>query len=133
MANRDINGIVHWESGLPANRSGPVDRAVVKYENASAKGTVTAAGDGSIELKGIDDAAKLSLVVLHEGGISWSRTYKAGSIPATLEIGLTSVEGQLRDWKAAKARELRELHYARLRGRFIVEIRRADTGTAENQ
>ncbi len=39
----------------------------------------------------------------------------------------------LRDWKAAKARELRELHYARLRERFVVEIRRADTGTAENQ
>ena len=39
----------------------------------------------------------------------------------------------LRDWKAAKARELRELHYARLRERFIVEIRRADTGTAEKQ
>ncbi len=39
----------------------------------------------------------------------------------------------LRDWKAAKARELRELHYARLRERFIVEIRRADIGTAERQ
>ncbi len=39
----------------------------------------------------------------------------------------------LRDWKAAKARELRELHYARLRGRYVVEIRRADTGTAEKQ
>ena len=39
----------------------------------------------------------------------------------------------LRDWKAAKARELRELHYARLREHYVVEIRRADTGTAENQ
>ena len=39
----------------------------------------------------------------------------------------------LRDWKTAKARELRELHYARLRERYVVEIRRADTGTAENQ
>ena len=39
----------------------------------------------------------------------------------------------LRDWKAAKARELRELHYARLRERYVVEIRRADTGAAENQ
>ena len=39
----------------------------------------------------------------------------------------------LRDWKAAKARELRELYYARLRERFIVEIRRADIATAENQ
>ena len=39
----------------------------------------------------------------------------------------------LRDWKAAKGRELRELHYARLRGHYVVEIRRADTGTAENQ
>ncbi len=39
----------------------------------------------------------------------------------------------LRDWKAAKARELRDLHYARLREHYVVEIRRADTGTAENQ
>ncbi len=39
----------------------------------------------------------------------------------------------LRDWKAAKAKELRELHYARLRARFIVEIQRADIATAENQ
>ncbi len=38
----------------------------------------------------------------------------------------------LRDWKAAKARELRELHYARLREHYVVAIRRADTGTAEN-
>ncbi len=37
------------------------------------------------------------------------------------------------NWKAAKGRELRELHYARLRERFIIEIRRADTETAENQ
>ena len=36
-------------------------------------------------------------------------------------------------WKAAKVRQLRELHYARLRERYVVEIRRADTGTAESQ
>jgi hypothetical protein len=39
----------------------------------------------------------------------------------------------LRDWKAAKGRELRELHYARLRERFVVEIRRGDERTAEKQ
>ncbi len=39
----------------------------------------------------------------------------------------------LRDWKAAKARELRELHYARLREHFIVEIRRGVARTAENR
>ncbi len=39
----------------------------------------------------------------------------------------------LRDWKEAKARELRELHYARLRERYVVEIHRADTATADNQ
>ena len=42
-------------------------------------------------------------------------------------------ETVLRDWKAAKVRQLRELHYARLRERYVVEIRRADTGTAESQ
>ncbi len=39
----------------------------------------------------------------------------------------------LRDWKAAKARELRELHYARLRERYVVEIRRGVARTAENR
>ncbi len=39
----------------------------------------------------------------------------------------------LRDWKAAKARELRELHYARLREHYVVEIRRGLARTAENQ
>ena len=38
----------------------------------------------------------------------------------------------LRDWKAAKALEIRERHYARLRERYDVEIRRANTRTAEN-
>ena len=42
-------------------------------------------------------------------------------------------ETVLWDWKAAKARHLRELHYARLRERYVVEIRHADTGTAESQ
>ena len=39
----------------------------------------------------------------------------------------------LRDWKAAKVREIRELHYNRLRARFVVEIRRAVARTAENR
>ncbi len=39
----------------------------------------------------------------------------------------------LRDWKAAKAREIRELHYNRLRERFAVEIRRGDARMAENR
>ncbi len=39
----------------------------------------------------------------------------------------------LRDWKAAKARELRELHYARLREYYVVEIRRGVARTAENR
>ena len=39
----------------------------------------------------------------------------------------------LRDWKSAKAREVRELHYGRLRERYVVEIRGADVRTAENR
>lgn len=39
----------------------------------------------------------------------------------------------LRDWKAAKALEIRELHYAQLRERYVVEIRGADGPTMENQ
>jgi hypothetical protein len=32
----------------------------------------------------------------------------------------------VRDWKAVKAEEIRELHYAKLREHYVVEIRRAD-------
>ena len=42
-------------------------------------------------------------------------------------------EAVLRGWKAAKALEIRELHYNRLRARFVVEIRRAVARTAENR
>jgi hypothetical protein len=38
-----------------------------------------------------------------------------------------------RDWKAAKALEIRELHFNRLRERFVVEVRGADARTAENR
>ena len=53
----------------------------------------------------------------------------AGSTPPLEEIR----DAVLSDWKAAKARQLRELHYARLRERYVIEIRRADTGKAENR
>ncbi|MFT5412691.1 MAG: hypothetical protein ACI9NC_005441 [Verrucomicrobiales bacterium] len=39
----------------------------------------------------------------------------------------------LREWKAAKAEEIRELQYARLRERFVVEIRDADGRLVENR
>ena len=39
----------------------------------------------------------------------------------------------LRDWKAAKALEIRELHFNRLRKRFAVEIGGTDVRTAENR
>ncbi len=39
----------------------------------------------------------------------------------------------LRDWKAGKARELRELYYARLRERFVIEIRGADGRLVEKR
>jgi hypothetical protein len=37
----------------------------------------------------------------------------------------------LRDWKAAKAREIRELYYSKLRDRYVVEIDRAEISPAE--
>jgi len=42
-------------------------------------------------------------------------------------------ETLLLDWKATKAREIRELHYATLRERYAVEIRPPDTGPAESR
>ena len=42
-------------------------------------------------------------------------------------------EAVLRDWRAAKAREIREQDYAERRKHFVVEIRRRDERTAENR
>ncbi len=42
-------------------------------------------------------------------------------------------ETVLRDWKAAKARQLREMYYAQLRERYVVEIDHANTGAAESR
>ncbi len=55
------------------------------------------------------------------------------SLPARMPPLEEIRDNVLRNWKAAERRALRELHYARLRERFIVEIRRADTGTPEKQ
>ena len=39
----------------------------------------------------------------------------------------------MRDWKEAKAKEIRERHYARLRQRYEVEIRDTDDAMAEDR
>ena len=39
----------------------------------------------------------------------------------------------VRDWKASKAQEIRELHYAKLRGHYVVEIRYAENEGATSQ
>jgi len=39
----------------------------------------------------------------------------------------------LRNWREAKAQEIRELDYAGRRKRFVVEIRRSDAQAAENR
>ena len=39
----------------------------------------------------------------------------------------------LRDWKAVKVKEIRELHYARLREHYVVEIRRSDNRDPTSQ
>jgi hypothetical protein len=55
------------------------------------------------------------------------------SLPASTPPLEDMRDAVLRDWKAAKAMEIRELHYARLREGFVVEIHGAEDGTAENQ
>ncbi len=52
-----------------------------------------------------------------------------GRMPSLDEVR----DAVLRDWKAAKTLEIRELHYARLRERFVVEIRDADSPSVENR
>jgi hypothetical protein len=54
---------------------------------------------------------------------------RPGRLPPLAEVR-TAV---LRDWKAAKALEIRELHYARLRARFVVEIEDAAPTDSEGQ
>ncbi len=42
-------------------------------------------------------------------------------------------EALLLDWKAGRAREIRELHYAKLREGYVVEIHRAEKGDSETR
>ena len=56
-----------------------------------------------------------------------------GSLPAWTPPLEEIRDAVLRDWKAAKARKIRELHYARLRERFVVEIHGADARTVEKR
>ena len=55
------------------------------------------------------------------------------SLPARMPPLEEVRDAVLRDWKAAKALEIRELHYARLRERYVVEIRGAEVRTVENR
>jgi len=55
------------------------------------------------------------------------------SLPASTPPLEDVRDAVMRDWKAAKASEIRELHYARLSERFEVEIRGADTPSVENR
>jgi hypothetical protein len=55
------------------------------------------------------------------------------SLPARMPLLADVRDAVLRDWKTAKAAEIRELHYAQLRERYVVEIRDADAPTEGNQ
>lgn len=57
------------------------------------------------------------------------RDVLAARVPPLAEVR----DAVLRDWRAAKALEIRELHYSRLRERFVVEIRGADGQLVENR
>ena len=51
------------------------------------------------------------------------------SAPASMPSLVEVRDAVLRDWRAAKALEIREQHYARLRQRYTVEILGADTAS----
>jgi hypothetical protein len=55
------------------------------------------------------------------------------SMPAAMPPLEEVREAVLRDWKAAKGKEIREQDYARRRARFVIEIRRRDAKTAKSQ
>ena len=55
------------------------------------------------------------------------------SLPARTPPLAEVRDAVLRDWKAAKAQEIREQDYAERRKHFVVEIRRRDERTAENR
>ena len=55
------------------------------------------------------------------------------SLPARMPRLEEVRDAVLRDWKAAKTLEIRELYYTRLRERYVVEIHGADVPTAENR
>ena len=55
------------------------------------------------------------------------------SVPARIPPLEEVRETVLRNWKAAKTKEIREQDYARRRARFVIEIRRRDAKTAKSQ
>jgi hypothetical protein len=57
----------------------------------------------------------------------------AENVPARMPAMEEVQDAVLRDWKEAKALELRERLFARLRDRYVVEIRGADVGAGERQ
>ena len=52
-------------------------------------------------------------------------------VPARMPALGEVQDAVLRDWRAAKALELREQFFARLKDRYVIEMRAADTGTGE--
>ena len=56
-----------------------------------------------------------------------------GSKPATMPQLDDVRDAVLRDWKAARAIEIREAHYAQLRERYAVEIQGANVRNAESR
>ena len=68
-----------------------------------------------------------------KSGYGLHLVYVLDSVPARTPPLEEVRDAVLRDWKAAKALEIRELYFTRLRQRYVVEIRSGDAKTAEAQ
>ena len=98
MASIDVKGTVYWETGLPPDRSGRIEGAIVKFTNGSARGSETTNDKGEFEIKGVDDAEDLELVLLHEEGRSSADTFTAGKFSNSLVLRVMPKEGPRSPW-----------------------------------
>jgi hypothetical protein len=98
MAEIDVKGTIYWESGMPVEKSGRLEGAVVKYASGAKSGSVPTDDNGDFEITGIDDDTDLSLVLLHEQAQSKTVAKKAGDFSEHLDLRMRPVEGRNSQW-----------------------------------
>ena len=91
----DVSGTLYWQTGLPADQSGRVEVAVLRYTNGSVTNAVLTNDDGDFTIPGVDESKELELVLLHERGRSSVVSFGPGKFTHPLELRILPREGPI--------------------------------------